>query len=147
MSVDTAAVSSAYAQRPHRIEAEAAQEQRPEERGRTEIADRVVEKVAVQALREVGHAGGPGRRWFGVRFGAARGQDAPRVTAHRHGQMTTLEMTVSVRYPAPVRQVTRRLREHVSHRVQDLTGLTVRQVDIEIARLVCADEPLRTGPE
>lgn len=104
-------------------------------RGRTEIADRVLERIAAQALHEVDRAGGVARRVLGVPLGRERG---PQVRAHVDGRLATLQMTVSVTYPEPVRQVTRRLREHVTTRVGELTGLTVRQVDIDVATLTGA---------
>lgn len=115
------------------------------DRGDTRIADRVVEKIAIQALKEVEQASGAAKRWLGMRFGRDQDQQEPQVTPHRHGDLVTMEMTISVRYPAPVRQVTRRLREHVTTRVQETTGLQVRQVDIRIARLVRPDGAARGG--
>lgn len=109
----------------------------PELRGRTDIADRVVARIAGRALREVEQAGGVTRRLLGVPVGAdAAGP--PQVRARVHGGLATLAMTVSVAYPAPVRQVTRELRSHVTRRVNELTGLTVRQVDIEVTSLTPA---------
>jgi uncharacterized alkaline shock family protein YloU len=100
----------------------------PERRGRTEIAERVLEKIAARALTEVEEAG--------VRPGRASREAAPRVTAWVDGALAVLWMRISVSYPAPLREVTRRLREHVRTRVGDLTGLDVRQVDIDVDRLL-----------
>jgi uncharacterized protein len=50
--------------------------------------------------------------------------------------LATLQMTISVVYPTPVPKVARKLRERVSTRVQELTGLDVRQVDISVANLI-----------
>jgi uncharacterized alkaline shock family protein YloU len=57
------------------------------------------------------------------------------VTAHVDGHLATLRMRITVAYPEPIRQVTRRLRDRVTSRLGELTGLEVRQVDIEIVRL------------
>ncbi len=108
----------------------------PEERGTTRIADRVLERIAGRALTEVEHAGGVARRVLGVPLAADDPTMAPRVEAHVDGHLAQMRMTVSVLYPQPVRQVVGRIREHVMHRVGDLTGLDVRQVDIEVAGLV-----------
>lgn len=107
-----------------------------ESRGRTEIADRVLERIAARALGEVDQAAGAARRVLGVRLGQDCAATAPRVTARVDGGLATLQMRISVVYPAPIREVTRRLREHVRTRVTALTGLDVRQVDIDIARLI-----------
>jgi uncharacterized alkaline shock family protein YloU len=109
-----------------------------EDRGRTEIADRVLERIAAHALIEVDQTGGAARRVLGVPLGRDRAGRGPQVRAHVDGGLATLQMTVSVAYPAPIRQVTRRLREHVAHRVGELTGLVVRQVDIDVASLTPA---------
>jgi uncharacterized alkaline shock family protein YloU len=109
-----------------------------EERGRTEIADQVLERIAAHALTEVEEVGGVARRVMGVPLGQDSTQIGPKVDAHVDGRLATLRMTVSVVYPAPVRQVARRVREHVAGRVAEFTGLDVRQVDIDIASLVSA---------
>jgi uncharacterized alkaline shock family protein YloU len=93
----------------------------PEVRGRTDIGDRVVERIARHAVTELPQAGTGG---------------TARVKATIDGKLATLRMTVSVIYPEPVQRVTRRLREHVTARVGELTGLEVRQIDIDVARLV-----------
>jgi uncharacterized alkaline shock family protein YloU len=105
-------------------------------RGRTDIAERVLERIATHALTEVDEVGGAARRLLGVRLGQDSTGTGPRVDAHVDGGLATLRMTVSVVYPAPVRRVTRRLREHVTSRVEEFTGLDVRQVDVDVASLV-----------
>jgi uncharacterized alkaline shock family protein YloU len=108
----------------------------PESRGRTEIAGRVLERIAGQALSEVDQAGGASRRVLGVPLGRDELDSGPQVSAHVDGELATVRMTVSVVYPAPVREVTRNLRTHVMERIRDLTGIEVRQVDIDVAHLV-----------
>lgn len=113
----------------------------PERRGRTEIAARVLEKIAARALAEVEEAGGAARRVLGVPLGGGSLAAAPQVTAWVDGALAVLSMRISVGYPVPVRDVTRRVRDHVRARVGDLTGLEVRQVDIEVDRLLPAERP------
>ncbi|HEY8453657.1 MAG: Asp23/Gls24 family envelope stress response protein [Micromonosporaceae bacterium] len=110
-------------------------------RGRTDIADRVLEKIAAHALTEVAGAGGVARRVLGVPVGRGAGGSAPRVDARTDGRLAMLRMTVSVGWPAPVRQVAQRVREHVIERVSRLTGLEVRQVDIDVEALVVPGTP------
>ena len=50
----------------------------------------------------------------------------------------TLDIRLSVIYPAPVGGVTRAVRQHVIERLATLTGLTARQVDITVAALHAA---------
>jgi uncharacterized alkaline shock family protein YloU len=108
----------------------------PETRGLTQIADRVLERIAAHALTEVKETGGAARRLLGVPLGHDSEHTAPRVTARVDGNLATLRIRISVLYPAPIRQVTRRLRDHVTARIGELTGLDVRQVDIDIAALI-----------
>jgi uncharacterized alkaline shock family protein YloU len=114
----------------------------PERRGSTEIADRVVERIAAQAVGEVDGAHGTARRVLGVATPGGAGQAAPKVAVQVDGQLATVRLTMSVRYPAPIRQVTRRVRDHVVVRVGELTGLQVRHVDIDIPALI---SPVRHG--
>jgi uncharacterized alkaline shock family protein YloU len=106
-----------------------------ESRGRTEIADRVLERIAAHVLTEVEETGGAARRVLGVPLGPTGQRTKPQVNAHVDGHLAILRMRITVAYPAPIRQVTRRLRDQVTSRVGELTGLEVRQVDIDIARL------------
>jgi uncharacterized alkaline shock family protein YloU len=106
--------------------------------GRLVIADRVLERIATHALAEVDEVGGVARRMLGVPLGASGTGAAPRVDAHVDGHLATLEMTVSVVYPAPVRRAARRVREVVTERIATATGLEIRQVDIDVATLVPA---------
>ena len=106
------------------------------ERGRTRIADRVVEKIAARAVAEVDNATGVARQALGVRLGSAGPDRAARVDAEVDGGVVTVLASMAVRWPAPVRTVTRQVRAHVTDRVQSLTGLRVEQVDIDVTSLV-----------
>jgi uncharacterized alkaline shock family protein YloU len=109
---------------------------RPEDRGRTEIAERVLERIAAKVVSDAEHAGGTARRMLGVSLGQDGQDTAPQITAHIDGQLATIEVTMTVAYPAPVRQVARRVRNDVIARVTELTGISVRHVDIDITRLI-----------
>jgi uncharacterized alkaline shock family protein YloU len=106
-----------------------------ERRGRTEIADRVLERIAARTLAEVDQAGGSVRRVLGVPLGRDDPGGGPQVSAEVDGHLATLRMTISVAYPTPIRQVAHQLRERITTRVGELTGLQVRQVDITVASL------------
>jgi uncharacterized alkaline shock family protein YloU len=79
--------------------------------------------------------GGAARRVLGVRLGRDNAGARPQVRARVDGQLATMRMTISVTYPAPVRRLTRQLRSLVTERVYRLTGLRLRQLDIDIVRL------------
>jgi uncharacterized alkaline shock family protein YloU len=108
----------------------------PEERGRTTIADRVVARVATRAVAEVEQTGGAARQLIGITIGPQTGEGTARVSARTDGHLAMIQLRVSLAYPAPVRAVTREVRRHVIERVTGLTGLEVRHVDIEVARLL-----------
>ena len=108
----------------------------PEQRGRTAIADRVVARVAARAVAEVEQTGGAARQLIGVAIGRETGEGMARVSARIDGHLAMIEMRLSLTYPAPVRALTREVRRHVIERVTGLTGLEVRHVDIEVARLL-----------
>ncbi|GAA1275166.1 hypothetical protein GCM10009677_30720 [Sphaerisporangium rubeum] len=108
----------------------------PEERGRTRISGKVLERIAATAAAEVDEAGRAVRRVLGVPVGHDTTSAPPRVSGHIDGGLAMLRIHLSVAYPAPVREVTRRVRDHVTDRVHALTGLDVRQVDIDVDRLL-----------
>jgi len=109
---------------------------RPGQRGRTSLADRVVTKVAAQAVSEVEQTGGVARQVAGITFGRQTGQGLARVSARVDGHLAMIELRLTLAYPAPVRTLTREVRSHVMERVNYLTGLEVRHVDIEVASLL-----------
>jgi uncharacterized alkaline shock family protein YloU len=78
-----------------------------------------------------------------VPLGRQRADTAARVSARVDGQLATVTVRLSVTYPAPIRQVTRRVRDHITARVTELTGLDVRQVDIDVAALTSPLPPRR----
>jgi uncharacterized alkaline shock family protein YloU len=108
----------------------------PGQRGRTTIADRVVTRVAARAVAEVEQTGGVARELAGITLGRQTGAGTAHVSARIDGHLTMIALRLSVNYPAPVRTLTREVRSHVIERVTRLTGLEVRQVDIDVARLL-----------
>jgi uncharacterized alkaline shock family protein YloU len=104
--------------------------------GQTRTADRVVEKIATQAVAEVDNATGATRQVMGVSVGTTTGHTPARVRATVDGHLVTVRVTMAVAWPASVRHVTRQVREHVTRQVQALTGLRVAEVDIEVTELL-----------
>jgi uncharacterized alkaline shock family protein YloU len=109
---------------------------RPGQRGRTTLADRVVEKVAAQAVTEVEQTGGAARQVIGITLGRHTNQGLARVSARVDGHLAMIQLRLTLAYPAPVRTLTRQVRSHVMERINYLTGLEVRHVDIEVASLL-----------
>jgi uncharacterized alkaline shock family protein YloU len=108
----------------------------PGQRGRTSVADRVVARIATQAVTEVALAGGAARQLIGITIGHQTGQGPARVSARVDGNLAVIELRLTLAYPVGVRGLTREVRRHIIERVTGLTGIEVRHVDIEVARLL-----------
>jgi len=117
--------------------------------GRTELGiitinDRVVAKMAARAATEIPDAGAAAPRVLGrsVTGAAALGARTtsltalPKSSADIDGSIVILDLSISVRWPASVPEVTSAVREHVRGRVHELTGLAVTEVSISVTDLV-----------
>ena len=113
------------------------------ELGTITISTQVVAKLAARAAAEVPDAGAAAPRVLGRTVAGPRALGArqtsltglPRVTADVDGSRAMLDLAISVRWPASVPAVTRTVREHVTSRVTELTGLTVTEVAISVTDL------------
>lgn len=114
--------------------------------GSLTIADKVVEKVVTQAIREVSRAGGVPRRVLGQTLGNVRPDGPPRVSAKVDGSLVVLDASISVEYPQPIREVTAEVRSSVVTRCQELLALEVVRLDIDVPHLYSA-EAARPAPE
>ncbi|GAA3788496.1 hypothetical protein GCM10022380_00790 [Amycolatopsis tucumanensis] len=110
-------------------------EQEMSERGRTVIADRVVERLAAYAVTEVESVGGSARQVLGVTVGAEDQDRAAGVQARVDGATAELDVRLSIAYPKPVAATCERVRAHLVRRVGELTGLAVSRVDITVTAL------------
>jgi uncharacterized alkaline shock family protein YloU len=102
-------------------------------RGRTTIADRVVEKIAAHAAAGVTDATGAPRRVLGVTVD--QDPDVPQVSARLDGDVALVTVHLAVVWPAPVHDVTRAVRSAVIGKLTELAGVTRAQVDIDVAAL------------
>lgn len=109
-----------------------------DDRGSTVIHPRVVERVAAQAVREVSNTAGTARRLLGHTIGVPGTQTQATVRAYVDGPVATVDVALTVIYPAPVLAVTRRARHHITDRIVELTGLSVRRVDITVVGMSVA---------
>ena len=110
------------------------------------VADGVVAKIAARAAVEVDDVGAAATRVLGKELSGG-GLDKlglksteigalPACSARVDGRLAFVDLTISVRYPTPVRQVAAAVREQVISRVGQLTGLQVVEVDIKVPALV-----------
>ncbi|MEV8510168.1 Asp23/Gls24 family envelope stress response protein [Actinoplanes sp. NPDC051475] len=119
------------------------------ELGQIIIADRVVEKIAAQAVLEIPDAGGAAPRVFGHAMPAAGHlgirrtglRQAPKVAADVDGRTVYLGLAISTRWPVSIVQVSTQVREHVRARVHDLTGLTVAEIRLTVTGLITGPAP------
>ncbi|MEW2222749.1 Asp23/Gls24 family envelope stress response protein [Streptomyces sp. NPDC006990] len=115
-------------------------------RGRTTIADGVVEKIAGMAARDVVgvHAMGGG---MARTFGAVRdrvpggGKSVSRGVKAEVGEVqTALDLEIVVDYGVSIADVARAVRENVVSSVERMTGLEVVEVNIAVSDVKLPDE-------
>ncbi|WUS96332.1 Asp23/Gls24 family envelope stress response protein [Streptomyces sp. NBC_00708] len=118
----------------------------PGTRGRTTIADGVVEKIAGMAARDVVgvHAMGSGlSRTFGaVRDRVPGGSKSVTrgVKAEVGETQTALDLEIVVEYGVSIADVARDVRENVVAAVERMTGLEVVEVNIAVSDVKLPDE-------
>lgn len=98
----------------------------PGTRGRLEIRDRVVEKIAARAAAEVAQVRARSDGLLGLR------RRSPSVRADVGRAAVHLAVDVEVCWPAPAGPVAARVRVAVTERLTALTGLRVRHVDVTV---------------
>ncbi|HET9631606.1 MAG TPA: Asp23/Gls24 family envelope stress response protein [Terrabacter sp.] len=100
----------------------------PGERGRLDIAERVVERVAHIAACEV-----RGVRSVGSSLEGVVGRQYPNVKAQMAGGHARVDVDIAVSWPIPLARTAAEVREHVSERLTSLLGVKVDAVDVTIA--------------
>lgn len=97
------------------------------DRGSLRIADRVVAKIAAQAAGEVLHDA-PGAE-------LVPRDSRPHASVSVRKDTARLRLTLELGYPADIGAVCGSVRRHVTTRVEELTGLGVPEVAVEVERL------------
>ncbi|WP_431963568.1 Asp23/Gls24 family envelope stress response protein [Actinacidiphila sp. bgisy160] len=96
-------------------------------RGSLRLADRVLAKIASQAAREA-LVDAPGREYVP--------RDArPQAGVSVHREEVYVRLSVELGYPVDIAAVCRSVRRHVAYRVEELTGVAVVGVTVEVERL------------
>jgi uncharacterized alkaline shock family protein YloU len=103
----------------------------PEQRGTLTIADQVIEKIASIAANEIETVVDDRSGW--LRFVGGR---LPRASATVAGERARVRVDVAVAWPTPLPAMTARVRDHVSERIEALTGTQVVAVDVNVADVV-----------
>ncbi|MFD5819306.1 Asp23/Gls24 family envelope stress response protein [Streptomyces sp. NPDC059618] len=119
----------------------------PATRGRTTIADGVVEKIAGLAARDVVgvHTMGSGlSRTFGAVRDRVPGGSTKSVTRGVKAEVgelqTALDLEIVVDYGVSISDVARAVRENVISAVERMTGLEVVEVNIAVSDVKLPDE-------
>ncbi|MET4093288.1 Asp23/Gls24 family envelope stress response protein [Arthrobacter sp. UYCu712] len=103
-------------------------------RGRTVLADKVIEKIASQVASDESAAGGSSGGFLGIGTHADLSA-RPKASVELSGNIATLSVEIGMPYPVPLRQASEALRQRIRTRVTELTGVEVRQVDIKVSWL------------
>lgn len=114
----------------------ARRQSRPEvgARGTTVLSRKVLEKIVGQIAKDETFAGGSTGGFLGI--GARADLSArPRADVELAGNLATLKVEVGLPYPVPLRSATDQLRNRISGRVTEMTGVEVRQVDVTVSWL------------
>lgn len=103
-------------------------------RGTTVLSRKVVEKMAGQIAKDETFAGGSSGGFLGI--GARADVSArPRADVELAGNLASLKVEVGLPYPVPLRRAADQLRDRISGRLTELTGVEVRQVDVTVSWL------------
>ena len=113
----------------------------PDSPGRVDIADRVVAKIAALAAGEVEGTGGVPRRILGRAIGQATQDKDPYVSARIDGSLAYVTASIAVRYPSSITQVSDRVCAHIRQRIQELCGLSVARIELEVPALLPSERP------
>lgn len=102
--------------------------------GRTSLADRAVERTAVQAITELADVGGTAHL-LGDAVGGSVEERSAQVNATVDETTVALRVRLSIAYPASVARTAHQVRTHLFRRLHELTGLVVTRVDITVTAL------------
>jgi len=106
--------------------------------GRTTVADVVVQKIAGRAAREISGVydfGGGTARTFGAiteRIPGGRASTSRGVTVEVGEKQAAIDLDVVVEYGVPIAQLAQSIRRNVISAVEQLTGLEVVEVNINV---------------
>lgn len=132
-------------ERAHSASAGSALAEDAAEAGTLEIAETVLVKIAVAAAGGVEHVGGAARRVLGVTVGSEDPEVAVRAgITRRDPAAVTVELSLSVTYPAPIARVVEKVRRTVAERLATLAGVDVDRVEVTVTALHNPQDPVRT---
>ena len=103
-------------------------------RGTTVIAEKVFEKIAGQAASEVSTSRGRSGGVLGI--GSQSDSDAlPKADIELSADSVDVDLAIGITYPGSIRAAVQQVRDRVTSRVHELTGVPVHRVDIDVTFL------------
>ena len=114
--------------------------------GRTTVADTVVQKIAGRAAREVSGVhdfGGGTSRTFGAiteRIPGGRASTSRGVTVEVGEKQAAIDLDIVVEYGVPIGQLAKSVRRNVIGAVEQMSGLEVVEVNINVNDLHLPEE-------
>jgi uncharacterized alkaline shock family protein YloU len=130
------------------------------ERGRTVIGDAVVAKIAgiaAQEVEKVQMGGGAAAAVGGflesvtgsVTGGSSAGGGSPTrgVSVEVGEEEAAVGLTMALEYGVPIPQTTEQVRRNVVNRIENLTGLSVKEVNITVTDVQLPEERPRLGQQ
>lgn len=121
--------------------------------GRTTIADTVVQKIAGRAGREVSGVydfGGGAARTFGAiaeRIPGARASSGQGVSVEVGEKQAAVDLDLVVEYGVPIGPLAQAIRRNVINAIEQMTGLEVVEVNINVNDLHLPNEDGTESPE
>jgi uncharacterized alkaline shock family protein YloU len=112
------------------------------EHGITTIADSVVAKLAGQAVREIEGVSGMGTSFRRLLGRVKPGQEAltQGVNVEVGKKEAAIDVVIIVRYGYPIPTLAQEVRENVIARIENHTGLIVKEVNIEVDDMIFDDD-------
>lgn len=112
------------------------------EHGITTIADSVVAKLAGQAVREIEGVSGMGTSFRRLLGRVKPGQEAltQGVNVEVGKKEAAIDVVIIVRYGYPIPSLAQEVRENVIARIENHTGLIVKEVNIEVDDMIFDDD-------
>lgn len=132
-------------------EAEQRQKESPlrSDRGATTIKDTVVSKIAGMAAGEVEgvHMGGSASRSAGGLLGGITGSDSPTrgVSVEVGSVETAIDLKMGIDYGKNILGTVGEVRQKITERVQNITGLKVTELNVTIADVIFPDDGQEAG--
>lgn len=108
----------------------------PEGKGRLDVSDHVVEKIAGHAVTLVSDAAAAPRRLLGMNIGGPRPEDSATVSAKVQDGIASVQATIAVSWPRSVQAVADQVRQRIRDEVTSLTGVQVDHVDVDVVSIV-----------